>query len=50
MHFLVIPAGLILWYLAYENKPNINDEITNEWEKENILKRNKLISILKESF
>ena len=50
MQFLVIPAGLILWYLAYENKPSINDEVTNEFEKENILKRNKLNSILKESY
>ena len=50
MQFLVIPAGLILWYLAYENKPSINDEVTNEFEKENILKRNKLNSILKGSY
>ena len=50
MHFLVIPAGLILWYLGYENKPSINDELTNEGKKENILKRNRLISILKESY
>ena len=50
MQFLVIPAGLILWYLAYENKPSINDELRNEWEQENILKRNRLISILRESY
>ncbi len=50
MHFLVIPAGLILWYWAYENKPSFNDEVTSEWEEENILKRNKLISILRESY
>tara|TARA_B100001248_G_C27017194_1_gene290294 strand:- start:203 stop:355 length:153 start_codon:yes stop_codon:yes gene_type:complete len=50
MHILVIPAGLILWYLAYENKPSINDEVPNEGKEENILKRNRLISILKESY
>ena len=46
MHILIIPAGLILWYMAYENKPCINDDVANELKRENILKRNKLISIL----
>ena len=50
MQFFVIPAGLILWYMAYENKPSINDDITNQWEEENILKRNRLINILRESY
>ena len=50
MHFLVIPAGFILWYLAYEAKPKSNDEATLLWDKNNIAKRNKLINILKESF
>ena len=49
MHILIIPAGLILWYMAYENKPSINDEVANELERENILKRNRLITILNES-
>ena len=26
MHILIFPVGLILWYLAYEAKPIINDE------------------------
>ena len=50
MHLLIIPAGFILWYLAYEAKPISNDEATNLWEKDNIVKRNKLLNILKESF
>ncbi len=50
MHFLIIPAGFILWYFAYNNKPINNDEATSTWEKENFNKRNKLINILKESF
>ena len=50
MHILIIPAGLFLWYLAYENKPITNDKATYLWEKENILKRNKLLSILKQSY
>ena len=28
MHILIFPAGFILWYLAYEAKPIINDELT----------------------
>ncbi len=49
MHFLIIPAGFILWYLAYEAKPISNDEATLLWEKNNIVKRSKLLNILKES-
>ena len=48
MHILIIPAGLFLWYLAYETKPRTNDEATDFWEKENIVKRNKLLGILKQ--
>ena len=50
MYILIIPAGFILWYLAYEAKPTINDEVTHLWEKENIVKRTKLLGILKQSF
>ena len=50
MHFLIFPIGFILWYLAYDTKPQINDEVTNLWEQENINKRGKLLNILKESF
>ena len=50
MHILIIPAGFILWYLAYEAKPIINDEETLNWEEKNINKRNKLLNIINESF
>ena len=50
MHFLVIPAGFILWYLAYEAKPIINDEVNFHWEKNNANKRNKLLNIINEKF
>ena len=50
MHILIIPIGLILWYLAYEAKPINNDEATSTWEEENLVKRTKLKNILKESF
>ncbi len=50
MHILIFPIGFILWYLAYESKPISNDEVTDIWEEENYIKRNKLLNILKESF
>ena len=50
MHILILPAGFILWYLAYEAKPIINDDVTLNWEKKNTNKRNKLLNIIKESF
>ena len=50
MQFLIIPLGFILWYIAYEAKPILNDEATSIWEKENFVKRSKLLNILKESF
>ena len=49
MHFLILPAGFILWYLAYEAKPIINDEERLHLEKKNINKRNKLLNIINES-
>ena len=50
MHFLILPVGFILWYLAYKDKPIINDEIKQYWEEENANKRNKLSNIINESF
>ncbi len=50
MHILILPAGIILWYLAYEAKPIINDEVTISWEEKNSNKRNKLLNIINESF
>ena len=50
MHILILPAGFILWYLAYKAKPIINDEIKHHWEEENTLKRNRLSNIINESF
>ena len=51
MHILIFPAGIILWYLAYEAKPTINDEGSHHWEeKKNTDKRNKLLNIINESF
>ena len=50
MQILIIPLGFILWYLAYESKPINNDEATSLWERENYVKRAKLLNILKEGF
>jgi len=50
MHILLYPVGLILWYLAYESKPIINDEVTLNWKEKNINKRNKLLNIIKTAF
>jgi hypothetical protein len=50
MHILIFPAGFILWYLAYEAKPIINDEERLDLEKKNKNKRNKLLNIINESY
>ena len=50
MHILVFPLGFILWYLAYEAKPVINDEVTLDIEEEKKNKRNKLFNIINENF
>ena len=50
MHILIFPAVFILWYLAYEAKPIINDEVTPNWEGKNTIKRDKLVNIINESF
>ena len=49
MYILILTAGFILWYLAYEAKPINNDEATLNWEEKNLNKRNKLFNIIKES-
>jgi len=50
MHILLIPIGFILWYLAYEAKPIINDEETLNRVEKNTIKRNKLLNIINKSF
>ncbi len=50
MHILLFPAGFILWYLAYEAKPVINDEVTLIREEINAKKRIKLLNIINEKF
>ena len=50
MHILIFPVGFILWYLAYESKPIINDEVTLHLKEKHTDKRNKLLNIIKESF
>ena len=50
MYILILPAGLVLWYLAYEAKPINNDEVTLDQEEKKTNKRNKLINIINESF
>ena len=50
MYIFILPAGFILWYLAYEAKPIINDEATLKWEEKNSNKRNKLLNIINENF
>ena len=49
MHILILSIGFILWYLAYEAKPIINDEITFYKEENQTNKRIKLINIINES-
>ena len=50
MHYLILPVGVFLWYLAYEAKPIINDEITLYWVEKNANKRIKLLNIINKSF
>ena len=50
MYILIFPVGFILWYIAYEAKPIINDEATLQWKENNIDKRNKLLNIINEGF
>ena len=50
MHILIFPLGFILWYLAYEAKPLINDEVTLIREEINAKKRIKLLNIINENF
>ena len=50
MQIFIIPIGFILWFLAYESKPINNDEGTSMWEKENLVKRTRLLNIMNDSF
>ena len=50
MHILIFPAGFILWYLAYETKPIIDDEVTLHRVEKKTNKRNKLINIINENY
>ena len=50
MHILIFPAGFILWFLAYEAKPIINDEVRLEWEMKKKNKRDKVLNIINESY
>ena len=50
MHILIFPVGLILWYLAYEAKPIINEEVTLHLQEKNTNKRRQLLNIINESF
>ena len=50
MHILLFPAGFILWYLAYEAKPIINDEVTIYLEEKNIDRRNRLLNIINKGY
>ena len=49
MHILLFPAGFILWYIAYEAKPVISDEVSLYREEKNTKKRTKLLNIINES-
>ena len=50
MSFLILPAGFILWYLAYEAKPAIYDEVKLDWKEKKTFKRSKLLNIINENF
>ena len=50
MHILIFPAGFILWYLAYDAKPVINDEITLHLKEKNKNRRTQLLNIINEQF
>ena len=50
MYIFVLPAGFILWFLAYKTKPIINDDVTVHWEEKDKNKRSKLLNIINESF
>ena len=50
MYIFIIPVGFVLWYLAYEAKPIIDENFKYKSELENIRKRGKLLNILNDSF
>ncbi len=45
MHIIIFPLGFLLWYMAYEAKPLI-DEKSNFWEEDNKAKRNRIRNIM----
>ena len=50
MHIFILPAGFILWYIAYKSKPISDDEVTLHWEEKNINRRNKILNIFNEGY
>ncbi len=50
MYIFIIPVGFVLWYLAYEAKPIIDENLKYRSELENIRKRGKLLNIINGSF
>ena len=46
MELIVFPFAFILWYLAYDTKPNKSDELEMVWKEENVIKRLKIINIM----
>ena len=50
MHILILPLGLILWYLAYEAKPIVNDDVILNRKENNKNKRTNLLNIINGSF
>ena len=48
MELIVLPFGVLLWYLAYEAKPQRKDEVGSIWEEEQIVKRIKLSNLINE--
>ncbi len=45
MHIIIFPLGFLLWYMAYEAKPLI-DEDSNVWEEDNKAKRSRIHNIM----
>ena len=48
MELIVLPFGVLLWYLAYDAKPQRKDEVGSIWEEEQIVKRIKLSNLINE--
>ena len=50
MYIFILPAGFILWYLAYTAKPITNDDVTLNLQESNTNKREKLLEIINERY